>query len=400
VIWLIARREIAERLRGRLTRVITLVMVVVVVAGVVLPGAIKSHAKPARIGLVGKAAQALMQPLTRAAAASHMSISLSALSSAAAVRSRIDAKQLDASLTVSAGGARIEVRQSLASNLRLLLQTALNDASITARLKAQKLPVGEVVADLQPAQLHVVALKPQPAEQGARITMAIFVALLMYVTLAMYGMAVASGVAQEKTSRTAEVLLAIVRPWQLMVGKVAGIGATALGQLALTAVAGVVANAFARSANLPSSLWALFPAFLLYFLLGFVLYAFAFAAAGAVISRQEELQAVTLPITMPLIIGYVLVFLAFGSANSPWLKVLSWLPPLSASLMPARIALGHVAAWEIPLTIVLMVTSIYAVIRLSSRVYAGALIRGGGRLSRAEMLALARGRDGAEPLRR
>ncbi len=175
---------------------------------------------------------------------------------------------------------------------------------------------------------------------------------------------------------------------------------TALGQIALVVVAGLIANAFAHSANLPGSLWTLFPASLVYFLLGFTLYAFAFAAVGAMVGRSEELQTVTLPLTMPLVIGYVMVFFSFGSPDAVWLKIVSWIPTQIATVMPARIALGHVAAWETPLTVVLMLISIYAMIRISARVYAGALIRGSQRVSRVEMLALARGRDSAESLRR
>lgn len=202
----------------------------------------------------------------------------------------------------------------------------------------------------------------------------------MYLSLALYGTAVATGVAQEKTSRTAEVLLATVRPGELLAGKVAGIGLTGLGQLAIAAGAGLIANALVQSAKIPASVWALLPAFLAFFLAGFVLYAFALAAAGALVSRQEEVQSVLIPVAMPLIVGYLLVFAAVGSPNATWVRVASLLPPLSASLMPARIALGHIDWWELPLDGLLMLASILAVARIASRVYASALLYSGGRL--------------------
>jgi ABC-2 type transport system permease protein len=210
----------------------------------------------------------------------------------------------------------------------------------------------------------------------------------MYVSLALYGAAVANGVAQEKTSRTAEVLLAALRPSQLLSGKVIGIGLTGLGQLAIAAAAGVIANAVVHSTKIPASVWVLLPAFLVCFLAGFTLYAFAFAAAGALVARQEEVQFVTMPLGLFLLVGYLLVYAVIAHPDATWVKVVSFLPPLMPSLLPARIALGHVAPWEIPLDVLIMSISIWAMIRVASRVYANALIYSGARLSWKEALRL------------
>ena len=191
----------------------------------------------------------------------------------------------------------------------------------------------------------------------------------------------ATGVAQEKTSRTAEVLLSAVRPQQLLVGKVVGIGLVGFGQLAIAVAAGLVTNAVVNSAKIPSSVWALMPAFLVFFVAGFALYAFALAATGALVARQEEVQSATFPIVLPLLIGYLIVYAAVGSPNATWLRVLSFVPPLTPTLMPARIALGHVAWWEYLLAAAIMLASIYAIVRIASAVYAGALLRGGERLT-------------------
>ena len=234
---------------------------------------------------------------------------------------------------------------------------------------------------MTPVPLATVVLKPQPADQDARYVAAIFVGLLMYVAIALYGNAVATGVAQEKTSRTAEVLLSAVKPEQLLVGKVVGIGLVGLGQLAIAGIAGLLTNAAVHSAKIPGSVWVLMPAFLAFFVAGFALYAFALAAAGALVARQEEVQSATLPIIMPLPIGYVITFLAVSSPNATWLRVISWLPPLTPTLMPARIALGTVDWWEYPLVAGIMLASIYAIVRAASAVYAGGLLRGGERLA-------------------
>jgi ABC-2 type transport system permease protein len=127
--------------------------------------------------------------------------------------------------------------------------------------------------------------------------------------------------------------------------------------------------------------WALLPAVLLWFLLGYALYAFAFAAAGALVARQEEVQLVTTPFAVLLIFGYLLSYAAVASPNAPWLRVLSFFPPVAPMLMPSRIALGHVAPWETPVAVLIMVASIVGVSRVAGAVYAAGLTRSGPRLS-------------------
>jgi ABC-2 type transport system permease protein len=210
----------------------------------------------------------------------------------------------------------------------------------------------------------------------------------LYLSLGAYGAAVASGVAQEKTSRMAEVLLATVRPSQLLAGKVVGIGVCGLAQLGIAVGAGLLANAVVQSAVIPSTVWVLLPAILLWFVLGYALYAFAFAAAGALVGRQEEVQLVSLPIGMPIIGGWLLTYAAIAAPGAWWIRLVSFLPPLAPILMPARLALGAVGAWEMPVAVLIMVVAVYGMVRLAARIYAPALVRGGARLSWSAALRL------------
>jgi ABC-2 type transport system permease protein len=84
---------------------------------------------------------------------------------------------------------------------------------------------------------------------------------------------------------------------------------------------------------------------------------------------------------MPLLIGYLITYAAVASPNATWLRVISWLPPLTPTLMPARIALGTVDWWEYPLVAVIMLASIYAIVGAASAIYAGGLLRSGERLT-------------------
>jgi len=379
---LVASREIGERLRSRTTRVVTVVTALLVVAGVTLPGLIQESSKPTRIGLVGPAARSLAPTLQRGARAAKVKVSLSEPTDETQGRTELRRGELDVLLNLAAASrtAKVDVEQTLSPTIGALISATVEQARLDAVLAQAGVPPSRVLPALATAPIAVAVLKPSAPHESARIVAAIAASLLMYVSLMLYGTAVATGVAQEKTSRTAEVLLATVRPGQLLAGKVAGIGLTGLGQLAIAAGAGLIANAVFQSAKIPASVWALLPAFLAFFLAGFVLYAFVLAAAGALVSRQEEVQSVTIPIALPLVLGYLLVFAAVSSPNATWLRVASLLPPLSATLMPARIALGHIAWWELPLDGLLMLASILAVARIASRIYAGALLHGGARV--------------------
>jgi ABC-2 type transport system permease protein len=386
---LIAGREISERVRGRTLRVMTLLTTLLIVAGIVVPAAVRGSSTPTAIGLVGAPAQAVAPALKRIARAAHVRVALHDVAGPVAIE-QLRRGTLDAVLVGGTSGARVLVQQSLDPNTQAVIATALDELHLRMVLERAGLPAPQVGAALAPVPFTTTALSPPPPDRAARDIAAIAAGLLMYVSLGLYGGAVANGVAQEKTSRTAEVLLAAVRPADLLAGKVLGIGAVALGQLAISLGAGLIANATVHSATIPGTVWALLPAFLAWFVAGFILYAFAFAAAGAMVARQEEVQFATMPFGILLVLSYLLVYIAVAHPDATWLRVASLFPPLSASLMPVRIALGHLAAWEIVLDAVLMAAAIVVTARVTGRIYVSALMRGGPRIGWRS--ALARGR--------
>jgi ABC-2 type transport system permease protein len=120
---------------------------------------------------------------------------------------------------------------------------------------------------------------------------------------------------------------------------------------------------------------------LTWFALGYAFYAFAYAMAGTLVGRQEDVQFVSLPITLPIVAGFLLTYVAIATPDAWWIRLLSFLPPWAPILMPARLALGSVAAWEMPLAVLIMLAAIYGMARLAARIYAPALVRSGARLS-------------------
>ena len=279
-----------------------------------------------------------------------------------AARTEVKQGKLDLALVVTSGRATAIVPHSLSSTDRAVLAATLASAHERAVFSAAGVPPAVVRAAHTPVPLTAVAIEPPPSHQAARSVAAIAAGLFLYVILAIYGGAVATGVAQEKTSRTAEVLISTVRPEELLAGKVIGIGTAGLAQLAVPVAAGLIANAIQQSAKIPSQIWFLLPSILLFFVLGYALYALAYAAAGATVARQEEVQFSTGPLGFPLLAGYLLVYVLIGNTHSSLIRVLSFVPPLTPSLMPARIAVGTVTWWEVLLAAVIMLASIYGMV--------------------------------------
>jgi ABC-2 type transport system permease protein len=127
-----------------------------------------------------------------------------------------------------------------------------------------------------------------------------------------------------------------------------------------------------------------------WFVLGFALVAALFAVCGALVSRQEDLQTVLLPMSLVLIAGLALAITAGQNPGGTLAKVTSFIPALSTMVMPVRVAFGNVAWWEIVLAVVLMLAAIVIVVRVGGRIYSGALLDKGGRVKVKDALAAER----------
>jgi ABC-2 type transport system permease protein len=397
---LVAGREITERLRGRATWILTGITAVVAVLLIVGPAVLRPPARPSVVGLVGPSAQALAPAVAATAKAVGVDLTIMNVADDSIAQSELTPKQssgrgsgriaglfssgtatLDAALKLDAASATIEFYQTASPALTAVLRAVVQQAHQRDVLTQAGLPASAVAAAQQPEPISIVTLQPVPSDLAGRSIAALAAGILLYVSVGIFGNAVASGVAQEKTSRTAEVLLGAVTPRELMTGKVVGIGLVGFGQMAVTIGAALVANAVVKSSSVPSAVWTLLPAILLWFVLGYTLYAFGFAAAGAMVARQEEVQSVSAPFTVFLVGGFLLTYALIASPDAPWVKFVSYLPPLMPVMMPARLALGHVAIWEMPLAVLIMLGSIYWVARFAGRIYATSLVRGGARLS-------------------
>ena len=230
------------------------------------------------------------------------------------------------------------------------------------------------------------------AEFASRRIIGIVFVVLIFITLVIYGMWVAAGVVAEKSSRVMELLISAASPRQLVIGKVVGIGLAGLTQyvgilvpafLALAVEDRVAIMLLGPSGSIAPSLSALSPALLggygLFFVLGFVLYSLIYAAAGSLVSRQEDLQILALPLSLIAIIGYLEAVLALSGGSSTLIRLSSYVPFWSPFVMLTRLTVARVEPWELLVAYGLLIVAISIVVVVAVRVYAAGVLLYGQR---------------------
>ncbi len=363
-ITLVAGREIRERLRSKLFLISTLVMLLVVGGSTALNGAL-SKEETYRVAVTAPAPTGLVAALQRAAKPfDDAKVQLRVVASPQAGRQALEAKQVDALLLLSAD--RLVFRANVDAKAAAIADTAV-------RAVRQHLPPAP---ELMTSTLH----RPDTKITDAATLVAYVGSLLLLMSLAIYGQWVVSGVVEEKNNRVVEVILSTVRPRHLLAGKVIGIGLLGLAQLAL--IAGLAATLLAAGVfDAPAGLGGSLALVIPWFALGFALYAVAYAAAGALASRQQNAETAGQPVTYTLLAAYFAGYIALSTNMDGLLANVLTVFPLTAPLvLPARSALAGVPLWEHALAVVLVLASIYALVRFAGRVYAHGLLHTGPRL--------------------
>jgi ABC-2 type transport system permease protein len=219
--------------------------------------------------------------------------------------------------------------------------------------------------------------------------------ILIFLIILMYGTWIAMSVVEEKSSRVMEVVLNAASPFQLLTGKVLGVGAVALTQYAAIVAAGAAAlllqgpiaalilGTGGAAIDLPEGLTlGLLLVFGVYGVLGFLMYASLFAAAGSLVSRQEDVNVAIMPMTLVSTAGYMIgVYAAMGllDIRAGWVTVLAQVPFLSPFMMLGRITTNNAAPWEVPLSIALLLVFIVGALWVAARIYAAGVLLYGQR---------------------
>lgn len=375
MITLIARREVSSRLQQKSFRIGLLVTLVLIAVVAVLPRFLAGHETTSKIGVSGANSQQLSDAVTAVAGAAHEKISVH-VDSAGAVEAKVKSGDWDAGLA----DGRIYTRSST-STAAELLQAAYRSVSTAQRLTASGLDVAKVNAAMNVPAAPVVTTQN---DTGKRRGIATITVIALFAQLISFVSWVAMGVVEEKTSRVIELILSTVRPWQLLTGKLIGIGVLALGQLLAMAAVGLGVATAVGSVSLPPGTLSAVVISVGWFVLSFAFFSALAAALASLVSRQEEVSGVLSPVTAVLMVTYLLGFAAAGAPDGTISRVASLIPPLSGIAMPARLINGGVPASDVLIAVLLMIGGTVLMVALASKIFRAAVLHTGSKLKLAD----------------
>ena len=257
------------------------------------------------------------------------------------------------------------------------------DASSELQAIAAAAVIGLRASEAAPllAPPAITALEPPSAADTTALIFANAGIILMFIGIFSYGTWVLTGVVEEKQSRVVEVVLSTVRPRDLLVGKVLGIGLLALFQLAVLVAAGLIAVQISGRLTLPTTTVGSVVQLLVWFILGFALYSTTMGFLGSLASRTEDASSAAMPVTMTATACYIAsIVLVQRDPDGALARVMTFFPPAAPMVVPLRTALGAIEPWEVVVSIVLMLVAIWALFVVGARVYAGAVLQVGSRM--------------------
>jgi ABC-2 type transport system permease protein len=380
-VWLVAKREIIERGRSRGFVFSVLFTTLLVVGSFVVPSLLFDNDDPKVIGVVGPTPPGLESALSVTASRVGQEIRVIELESVDAAQAALDSDAVDAVVNVppdlsTSGTVQFAeepdaalAQIASASIVALRLQDLLLEANVdpAALIAAQEAPV-------------VDSLDPETDVDQARFLFANIGAVLILVGIFSFGFTVLTGVIEEKQSRVVEVVLSTVRPRDLLMGKVLGIGILGLVQLVVFVVAALGAAVLTRRFALPETTPGAVVMLAVWFILGYALYSTALGFLGALASRLEEASNASTPVTMIAMISYfVAIFAVINDPTGIVARVATFLPPSAPFVVPLRAAYDAIEPIEVVIAVVVTVAAIWALFAVGARVYAGAVLQTAGR---------------------
>ncbi len=380
---LVAAREISTRIRDRTFIASSVLMIVLILGVLVFQVVVNSGDDTQRVGVVGDPGQ-LGTAIEAQAEALDVGVEVVPFDTGESARAAVETEEVDAVLLDGTGSAPELVVGTPDATLEALVSGAVGSVALGEVLAG----AGVDAADLP--QVTVTSLDDDTAADGQRTAVAVVGVVVLYSLLILFAQFVAQGVVEEKSSRVVELLLATMRPWQLLAGKILGLGVLGLGQIAVIAAIGIGGALAFDVVELPGELVGTVLWLLFWFVLGYALFASLFAVAASLVSRQEDLGSVLTPASLVLVAGFIVAIQAASDPESTLAVVTSYVPGLSPMVMPVRQAAGDVALWEVAVAVLLMLVAIALVVRLGGRVYSGALLRTGGRTKLKEALRAGR----------
>lgn len=377
--WLVALREMRERSRTRAFRASLVLMILIVVAMIVLPSALDDDEVAYDVGLTGAISHELPDAIrSQATAAGSEEVGIDRFDDVSTGEQAVRDGDVD---VLVVDGERLEWRRDVDRDLELLVVGAIHAVAVRERAGESGIDPDALTALMTPVPVTNVELGQVAGRNADDEAAALIMTVLLFVAISTYGAMVMSGVVEEKTSRVVEVVLARMPARNLLAGKVVGIGLLGLGQLTVTALAALAARDFVDSFDVPAVRGSVLAWAIVWFVLGYALYATVFGALGALASRAEDAQSAAGPVTVVLIAAYFVSFAAIGSPEAAWAKSISYFPATAPLAMPNRLAMGVTSWWEPMLAVVFTLAAIAGLVVFGGRVYSGGILHGGPTLT-------------------
>jgi ABC-2 type transport system permease protein len=415
---LIARREYLERIRSKAFRISTVLIplffALIFGAGALsgkLSGGVRHIVVASNDPLLAESVRAELIAAENAAEAvrrnpsSRLTVEVQAPlteGELAALNTAVESKQMDGYLwlNLKPGTTRLEATYTSRGSADFVGRDRMQDAIGHALVREELVKRGATSEEIQ-ALLQDVDLKTQQVKNGTAVAAdaskgfwgAYVMAFMLYFAVVFYGVNVAHSVVGEKTSRVFEVMLASAKPESLMLGKLLGVGAVGLTQIAIWIVFVFLLSASSLWVTLGlgglaaygvTALQLIF--FVLYFILGFFFYSALSAGLGATVSQESEVQQFSMIIALPQVIGLALIVYILSNPGAWPVVLLSLFPPCTPIVMCLRMAAMAVPVWQLALSLVLMVLSIYGMVWVATRIYRVGILMYGKRPTLPEML--------------
>jgi ABC-2 type transport system permease protein len=316
------------------------------------------------------------------------------------LRARINSEKLDAYLLIPQDLEQsFELHMRNPDNFGLIgpLSSAVDQAVISSRLDHRGVHLNDIQTVLKSTDLKLLKVSEtgESVEKGQGIAVAIALVVLLYTALLMYGIITMRSVIEEKTTRTMEVLISSVRPFELLAGKILGVAAVAFTQFAIWMITtallfsygilaswGMTRNSPLAGVHVPVSLVIYAGAF---FIGGYFMYASMFAAIGSACSNEQDAQQLQWLAMAPLVFCMIIYGVVLNDPTSHTAIILSEIPFFAPVLMVLRISLQTPPAWQIALSLALLALTTVAVMYASAKIYRVGVLMYGKRPSLVEL---------------
>jgi ABC-2 type transport system permease protein len=390
-VWQVALREIREHGRSKSFLITTLVTLLLVAALVVVPGLIGGDTSEYTVGDIGEgnepivaAAEQLGNASDEPDAEPSVSIELVPYDDRATAEAAMDDGDLDAVLVDGSEVVVETVGGFGGSELLALLQQGAASVELEAIVSEGGQAAADVIEVMTSDPLETTTLSGPDEGDDTRGAVAYAGLLLLYMAVLLYGQWMLNGVTEEKSNRVVEVLLSSVKPWQILAGKIIGIGSLGIAQFAGTILVALLAVSLTGALELPSLDLATVANLILWFILGFLLFAVMYGAAGSLVSRMEDAQNVAFPMSMIAVAGFFVSIAALGDPDGTVAVIGTFIPFTAPFVVPVRAALDAIPAWQYIAAVVITIAAIVGLTLVAGRIYAGGLLRFGSRVKLRE----------------